>query len=511
MWADFSQWDDQADVAQNIMLHPPTWQGVEHYWLHSEGDLYIPITYTVWSALAVVAQPDNPRAVLNATIFHVANIIVHILSVLVVYAILRLLIGDIFPAAAGAAIFAIHPVQMETVAWISGMKDLLAGLLGMAAVWVYLLGARRKGASVFSWRYALASLLFLAAMLAKPSAVAVPLIVLGVDILMLRRPVKVAIGWALPWILAGCVIAAIGKIVQPAGFANLHVPLAARPLVACDAVAFYLYKLIFPAWLCIDYGRSPSFVLWNAPYYAWWTWIAPVALGIFLWRHRRRWPALAAAGWIFVAGIVPVLGLVRFDFQVTSTVTDHYLYLSMLGPALALAAILRLAANRRLAVGFATVWIAALATRAMFQSAAWMNGQALFTHAVEVNDRSWIAHDNLAALALARFDARTALREANEAMEIDPDERQTFTNLALAEEQLGQLQKAEATFRLALARFPDDPAANETLAAFLLNTGHPAEAARLFSRALELEGDYADAKQGLKQAQTAMEHMHQSP
>jgi hypothetical protein len=500
MSADYTGWDDGSDVARNPYLSPPTWEGVGHYWVHSERDLYIPVTYTVWSALAAVAQPETPGGNLNPAVFHWANIVVHIAGVWVVFAIVRLLIEDTLAAAVGAAIFAVHPVQVEAVGWISGMKDLLAGALGLCAIWQYLIHAKTGK----RWRYPLATVLFVLALLSKPSAVAAPVIAVGLDWILVRRPLRRVMASIAPWLVLALAAAIVGKLSQPARFHALSVPIVARPLVAMDALAFYLYRLIYPVHLGIDYGRSPGFVLWRTPYYAWWTWILPAGLAVLILVKRRKYPFLAAGGLVFIAGVLPVLGLVRFDFQVASTVADHYLYVSMLGVALAGAALFHRLARHRQTIYVAGALMVALGTCSFLQATTWTTGMTLFTNAVLVNDRSWMAYVNLAVLAKDRGDLGTCMADARKAVEAGPDQPLTYTTLGGAQEALGDWQEAEKTYRLAIERLPDDPVGYANLASLLGDRGRPGEAIKLYERALELKPDYADAKKGLRMAEEAM-------
>src|SRR5947207_1468158 len=113
--ADFTVWDDWFNVVENPRLNPPTWGGVAFYWTHSAFDLYVPVTYTLWAGLAKVAyvnEPDAWGSHLNSYVFHAANVLLHAASAVVVLEILRRLFRNVVAAAAGAFVFALHPVQV---------------------------------------------------------------------------------------------------------------------------------------------------------------------------------------------------------------------------------------------------------------------------------------------------------------------------------------------------------------------------------------------------------------
>ena len=133
---EFLTWDDDINVYQNPLLNPPAPAGLAHFWTGPHQNLYVPLTYTVWMGLAWFSRlPDGG---LHPGLFHGANLTLHVAAVLVVFALLRLLVREDWAAGAGALLFAVHPVQVEPVAWVTGLKDVLGGLLLLTAVWLYL-------------------------------------------------------------------------------------------------------------------------------------------------------------------------------------------------------------------------------------------------------------------------------------------------------------------------------------------------------------------------------------
>ena len=171
----FTEWDDPQTVSQNHRLHPPTLHSIRYYWTAAGAQapmgLYIPVTYTFWSIIAAISR--------NAAFFHAANILLHMMAALAMF------------ACAGALLFALHPVQVESVAWVSGTKDLLCGLFSLVALWQYTLYAEQRPHK--HRHYAIGLLCLILAMLSKPTAIVVPLMAVAIDLFFLRRQRRVVL------------------------------------------------------------------------------------------------------------------------------------------------------------------------------------------------------------------------------------------------------------------------------------------------------------------------------
>jgi len=429
MGAEFIGWDDPTNVPDNPVLKLPGTQAIARFWSGPYDKLYIPVTYSVWTILAAVGTVNTPSGGVefNPFIFHAANVILHALATVLVYQILRLRIRSAWACAAGALLFAVHPVQVEAVAWVTAMKDVLSGALALAAVWLFMLGVesvkgladgkhfdpdRDSSHRPIRWEmYIFSLLLFSLSLLAKPSAVAAIPIVLILYWLGSNRHWRRVGALLLPWVVLALADVLVTHAVQPIAAPADGGRWWLRPLIAGDALAFYLYKLFIPIRLGLFYGRTPAAIIENGS--IWFTWIVPVlVLGAIAWLGRKsRWPAAAAL--LFFAGVLPVLGLVPFTFQAYSTVADHYLYLSMFGPALALAMILSIAGIVRTKAVIlrwgAGVVLLILAGLTVAQTRYWHDSIALFSHAYAVNPHSGEAAILLAGQYNTLGDATDAL------------------------------------------------------------------------------------------------------
>lgn len=425
---DFVDFDDNRHVTENRHLKPPSWAGLTEIWSESYFGIYVPVSYTFFAAEAKVAQwcsADGVRIDVPA-VYHVGNCLLHTLCVLLVFAILLRLVQDAAAAALGAFLFAVHPLQIESVAWISETRGTLSGMFSLLAIWAYVRFVQREPLSHRWTFYVLASAAYLLALLSKPSAVAVPLILAVLDLVWFRRSLRqtaISLGW---WLVPAAALTILTSSAQADAIERLpfSVTWLQRPLIAVDAFDFYLLKLVAPVRLSIDYGRTPPVAL--ASWTVYFAWMLPLALvfGMSRLPHRRAW--LTSLG-IFAAALTPVLGLLTFSFQEISTVGDRYVYLAMLGPALALAWLVGhvLRGAFRFEIALALV---ALALYSMWLSGIWQNTRTLFEQALAVNPRSITAFNSLAVTYMDEQDYATAEKLLRRASDIDHSDSTMLTN-----------------------------------------------------------------------------------
>jgi len=521
---EFVLWDDGLHVFENPYFQSLTFNNILAFWREPYAELYIPLTYTLWALVAAVSWGTTANSTAGAPLdprfFHTLNLLVHLLTVLVVWRIVRRLLNHTMPegqrtatrpsltrvewaACGGALLFAVHPLQVEAVAWVTGFKDVLCGFLSCVAIWQYLRYASRGAEAAPSGKssrakvqrslgpYWLATGVFVLALLAKPTAVVVPVVAWVLDVW----------GWPKTWrhrrlaLLAWLGLAVLWGLftslkVQPPASGALLPPLWARPLIAGDTVSFYLYKLGVPVWLGPDYGRSPEWLL--AQSWWWLTGLVPWGLAGWLW-YKRTWvPWLVATAGVLVAGLLPVLGLVPFAFQAYSTVADRYMYIAMLGPALALAWGLAQLQQRWLAVGGVVV-LGVLGIGSMWQTHYWHDSVSLFEHALTVNPRSSVAHNTLGMVRAAQNRLAEATRYYTEALRLWPRNTQAHNNLGNTLSRQGKTQEAIEQYTEALRFKPNSAQAHNNLGAVLADQGRVAEAISHYTAALRLQPRYVNA------------------
>jgi tetratricopeptide (TPR) repeat protein len=515
-------WDDYVNLVQNPYMVKASGSDLARFWSKPFADLYVPLTYTVWLILTrtvtLWSLLDGSAAQLWPGPFHAANLLLHILAVLVVFAILKKLVRRDWPAAAGALLFAVHPVQVEPVAWVTGLKDVLAGLLSLVSVWQYLAyaeiaAAAGKSASDNSKKkesedsedsltkrkrlhYGLATAAFALALLAKPTAAVVPAALWVLDYYLIGRSMRAATRSLAGWILLVLPIAVVAKMAQTAELVEYITPLWFRPLLFADALGFYLFKLVFPVRLAIDYGRSAQWVVKEG-----WLdffWLIPCVAAILLWFGRQRRPWLIAAAALFVIGILPVSGLSVFAFQSISVVADRYLYFSMLGPALALASILSEPRGKPTLVAALTVaMLGLLAIKSAVQVQFWRDENTLFAHALELNPKSWASRNHLGYDLARRGQYEEALEQFNEALREKPQFVDAMVNVGRILALQGKLDEATTRFEEALRIHPGSVLAQFDLANVHAARGEFDEAIRHYREAIRLDPEYFPAHREL--------------
>jgi tetratricopeptide (TPR) repeat protein len=446
---EFLDYDDAINITANPLVTHASLEGLLGLWQKPYINLYIPLTYTLWAILAKASSllPGGVAGQPNAALFHAASLLLHLASAALVLRILTDICRSPWAAWAGACLFAIHPAQVEAVAWATGMKDLLSGLFALTALWLYLrfcLAARDGGGG--RWGLIAASAVaFLLAMLAKPGAVAMPVVAWLMAVLLLdRRPMATAMT-LLPWLLLAAPVVVVTSAAQAEPHHVFEPAWWQRFLVVGDAISFYGGKLMLPITLGPDYGRTPQWVLNHG-----WSLLSGTLpyglLAALLWKGARQ--GRAAVG-IFVSILLPVSGIIPFVFQQISTVADRYLYLAMLGPALALAWWLAAVKNRAVWWGVLLV-LAVCGGKSGQQLRYWHEPKVFYDHALQVNPRSWTAYNNLGNWYADANRPAEAIAFYDRAITIDPQYAEAYNNLGTARAAMKQWQPAIDAFLRAM-------------------------------------------------------------
>ena len=496
-------WDDDTFLTQNPLIKAA--DGLRRFWLTTEATDYWPVTSTtLWVEWRLWGM--------QAAGYHLTNLFLHIAECLLLWRTLALL--RVPGAFLAALIFAVHPVNVESVVWIAQRKNLVAMLFFLGSIFCFLKReAASKTASPASlgdsgrgW-YWLSLTSFVLAMLSKGSVAMLPLVLLG--LVAWRRKIGPRdLLQLLPFFVAAAVLAAVDVWFQAHGSAEIirsAGPLE-RILGAGGVVWFYLYKALWPASLIFVYPQwhvDPADWLW------WFPLLSAVAVTVLLLRkafagsgNGAPRSALLAAWLYFCAMLVPVMGLTNVYFMKYSLVADHYQHLALIG-VVAMAATAWTRWKFKGSVAIAAMVTAALACLTCRQCLNYRDAETLYRATIASNPSCWMAHTNLGSL-LADIPGRQkeALAEFEEALRLRPDLVEVRNNLGAAWLKTpGRLNDAIGQLEEALRLNPGYAGAHNNLG-FALSTipGRMNDAIAQYEEALRLKPGYAEAHNNLGNA-----------
>jgi tetratricopeptide (TPR) repeat protein len=423
--------------------------------------------------------------------YHLVNIVLHATAAFLAIAIARRL--SLAGAWLAGFVFALHPVCVEAVAWISEQKTTLSGVLCLGAALAYLHFDRsRRGP-----QYLLATALFVFALLTKTVTATLPAALLVVLWWKRGRMDWKRDGLPLaPWLAlgaaAGMFTAWMERTSIGAQGPDFALTLVQRCLLASRAVWFYAAKLVWPAGLMFTYPR------WTLDARQWWQYLFPASLAmlaIALWRLARRHRGPMAGFLIFAGTLFPVLGFLNVYPFLFSFVADHFQYLASLGIVIPAAWGLTIA-PRPVWRAAGVLIVALLGVLTWRQSGTYRDAETLYRTTLERNPASWMARNNLCSLLLQRPGGLTeAISQCEAALRIRPDYAEAHNNLGSALAQLpGRLPDAAAEFAAALRTKPYFAEAHFNLANALAQLpGRQAEAIAEYETALRIRPDHLAA------------------
>ena len=483
---------------------------------------------------------------------HLTNVLLHAVSAIVLFLVLRQMTGRLWPSASVAAVFAIHPLHVESVAWVAERKDVLSGLFFVLTLAAYLGYVRRPFSML---RYLLVVVCFALGLLSKPMLVTLPLVLLLLDYWPLGRFGKTGSGATdhvytvpgsagsegrrvkderrtenaattmvsgssssaqrtveqagalrsglfrpilekIPFLLLAAASCATTLMAQTSAMTTLEeLPFVCRAANAVMSYVAYLGQSLCPTGLAVFYPHPQNALSW---------WILGgclllVSVSIVVVMRRRTRPYLLV-GWLWYLGLlVPVLGLVQVGNQARA---DRYMYLPLVGPSLALAwTTLEFVGNsfvRRWLCGTACLLALVSLTGLSWQQVSiWHDTETLWTHALTSTSRNCLAHSNLALLLSGRGQAEEAIAHYQKALEIKPDNAEVHNNLAVNLAGRGQFDSAITHFQKALEIKPDYAEAHNNLALALAGCGQLEEAIAHYRKALEIKPDFPEVHNNL--------------
>ena len=517
----FVHWDDDANFLGN-----ENYRGLgpsQLRWMLTTflpGGHYIPLT---WLTFGI----DYVLWGMNPTGYHLTNLLLHIASVVVFYAVAVRLVAAVAPATGtvparlggvlAALFFAAHPLRVESVAWVTERRDVLCGLFYLLAVLTYVRTCE-AGSEDGLWRhrsYWMAVGCAALALLSKSMAVSLPVVLLVLDIYPLAR-LGGQTGWRgvrawrvwlekIPFVLlsgAASVMAVMAMTRNQAIVPIDKLRLIDRAAVSVYSLVFYLWKTVVP------FNLSPLYALPERVEPLSWPYLGATAIAaalsvVAVWR-RRQWPGLLAVWVSYIAILLPVLAIVQAGAQLAA---DRYTYLASLGWALLVGGVLagwwargtarRVQARRSVILAVAALAVTGgLSALTWRQARVWHDTSTLWSYALATAP-SPIAHYNLGVFLLGRGEVPSAVDHFREALVLQPSYGAAHNNLGVAFAQQGDLVKATAHFRQAVVIDPDDGQAQGNLGNALARQGDLREAATHLHRALAINPRDAEAHKNL--------------
>ena len=483
-------WDDDAHVTR---LELQSVSGLWEIWtnLHATQQYYPLLHSAFWVEHRLWGD--------SALGYHLVNVLLHATSAVLLVLVLRRL--GVPGARLAGVLFAVHPVCVESVAWISEQKNTLSLVFYLLSALAYLGFDGSRGRPGAGRAYVLASLLFVAALLTKSVTATLPAALLVV-LWWKRGRLTPRDAWPLiPWFAAGIAGGLLTALVERkligAEGAAFDLGLVERCLLAGRVIWFYLGKLAWPFGLVFVYPR------WDvgSSSAGWWGYLAGALLvTVALWLIRRRSRGPLAAWLFFVGSLFPALGFFNVYPFLFSYVADHFQYLASIGIITAFSAgaaqlFARASPNIRGAgLGLAALLVAFFVILCDAQSRTYADQFALYTATIERNPQCWMAHNNLGVWYKDRGDPEKAVAQYREALRLRSDYPQAHNNLGVWYEERGDLEQAAAQYREAFRLKKDYAAAHINLGSALAKTpGRLGEAIDQFREALRIQPDLAAA------------------
>lgn len=435
------------------------------------------------------------------------SILWHALNAVLVFFVFRRLTGAFWTAAFAAALFAWHPLRIESVVWVTERKDVMSGCFFLLTLWSYSAYAnRRREGSRALGLYALTLALFLFGLMSKPMVVSLPFVLLLLDAWPLRRlpaaPANsrlrsLATRWRplvlekIPFFALSAIISVVTILMQTNfGAFTLTLPFAARLANAAVSYVRYIGKFFWPADLAVFYphpGTWPLLVVLAAV-------ALLAALTVLVWHQRTRRPWLAIGWFWFLVTLLPAIGILQVGMQ---AMADRYTYLSILGLQLALFGSLAhlpvRPAARVIAALIASIILLACVVRTWDQQFTWRDSVSLFRHATQVSPNSDAAHGFLAYTLLGEGRIQEAETEARRSLSLNPDNTTALFALASIQDRRDEIPAAIAGFQRVLELRPRDSLARLRLGLALLKLHRRDEAAPYLTAAIAQEPSYRES------------------
>lgn len=503
----FVDLDDPQYVSENpFVANGLTWDAVKWAFTSIHASYWLPV---IWLSHMLDVQLYG----LNAGGHHVTNVLLHVANSILLFALLNRTTGAVGRSAFVAAMFAIHPLHVESVVWVTERKDVLSTLFLLLTVWTYVEFVRRPTRS----RYLLALAFFVLGLMSKAMLVTLPFMLLLLDIWPLRRltftrwrlaPAQRATLYGLareklPFFALAILSAIATYLTQQttgAVASTSRIPVVFRAENALVSYATYVVNMLWPSKLALFYPYPPAL----SPVLVTASALAVIAVTVLVVRSAQRYPYLVV-GWLwYLGGLVPVIGLIQAGDQARA---DRFTYVPLIGLFIMIAWGARdLIARPRVLEISSVLAIAIASLVAHTQVGYWRTNTELWEHALRVADESYVAHTNLGLALYAQGKADQSIAEFRAALRLRPDFAEAHNDLGVALANRGDIDGAIGAFLNAVRAKPTQAPSHYNAAVLLAAKGDTAAAVTHLERALELVPNYSDARRELEKLRSRQEH-----
>ena len=495
---DFIDLDDPGYITENNHVQ----SGISLQNIHWA---FTTVVLSNWHPLTMVSHMlDWSLFGTNASGHHLVSLLLHIGAVVFLFLFLNKTTNNLWSSAFAAALFALHPLRVESVAWAAERKDVLSMFFGMAALYAY---ASYVDSSKYS-RYFICLTLFILSLMSKPMLVTLPFVLLLLDYWPLKRwqkaiaaPIEnrdklaIRLAWEKsPFFLLTILSSMMTFYAQNkdgAVASAMTLPYATRVANAIISYVVYLRKTFWPVDLAVFYPYEFSPALWKILLSG----IILITITTFVIYHMKKMPFLLV-GWFWYLGtLVPVIGLIQIGSQ---AMADRYTYLPSIGIAIMLSwgvpYLFKHEKERRaIILPVALIALAILAFLTWRQCGFWKNSETLFSHALQVTNNNYLAHNNLAFYLNKKGNLKEAIDHCNEAIRIKPVYTEAYNNRGFAYTKLGQYHLAINDLSKTIRMKPDYPNAYNNRGTCFDKTGQYQRAIDDYNEAIRLKPNYAEA------------------
>ena len=502
---EFLLYDDKQYVYQNPMVQGGiSLQGI--YWAFSTfyASNWHPVT---WLSHMLDQQIFGS----NAGAQHLVNVLFHALNSILLFTVLRKMTGSTWRSFAVGVLFAIHPIHVESVAWLAERKDVLSLFFGLLTVWSYIRFTEKPALTT----YVPVVVFFALGLMTKPILVTLPFILLLLDFWPLNRHLKSisASDVARPvettrWkelllektpLLILSLVSCIVTIYAQSRWGSVvslesHGPVM-RIANAFSSYLVYLQKLFWPVDLAVIYPY-PEFVGYGLVGTAV---LVLTAITFVVCRKASSYPYVFVGWFWFLGSMIPMIGIIQVGYQ---SMADRYAYLPFIGLYILLAWLFAdlFKQNRKMLIALCLVWTVLLMSLSFQQVGYWRDNSSLFEHAIKVTDRNYVAYQHLAQVRLDEGKLDVALDYISEALSINPYDPKSHATMGNIYAKRGEWLRAIGSFEYALKLNPKISEVYNNLGVVYYRLGDLAKSIRSYQMALELNPDYSKAASNLEVA-----------